>query len=261
MRELDAINQHLNIYIDAQTGYVPISDAMVKKYSDYLHDQVFPGPNPANIRELAMDGHEKVMMRCAAARLRAGRPRKDGVQIKFNNGWFMIVSAKDSRVVGLVPQVEPENNRTKLSLLSRIMPLYPKVDCLIHDRNCSFMGMAKQVPSLRQIAYYSTDEWHGCKHAKGCPCAPKDHLRLRRRLKGVNTSVSEQTFAWFRNYARVLNTASPNHHHFLVLLFCRLHNDMVVAGEARHLNPHAAQMRRRAGGSYPCTRKRPASQL
>ena len=142
-----------------------------------------------------MDGHEKVMMRCSVAPPRVGRPRKNGHRLKYTNGWFMVTDPRTSRILGLAAQVEPENNLLKMKILKRIMSHYENCNCLIHDRNCSFMGTAKTDAELRCIKYYATDQFHGNKHTSTCTCAPKNVKRIATRLRGINTSVSEQVFS------------------------------------------------------------------
>jgi len=262
MQELQDVNQHLFIQMGdaSKHGNVLLETSMVDKYSDYLHDVIFPGESPSSVKEVAMDGHEKVKMRCTGATRRVGRPRKNERQMNYTNGWFMVVNPADSKILGVLPQRQPENNALKLQILKRIMPHYPNCNLLIHDRNCSFFKAAQEHKDLSMFKYYSIDVWHGNKHMRGCPCCPTQKQRLKRRLQGVNSSVSEQVFSWFRNYSRILNEMAPNTHYFLVLYFCRIHNDQVSKGRTGHLNPHVRDTRPRSE-SYACTRKRPAADL
>ena len=171
----------------------------------------------------------------------------------------MAVDPKDSRVLGVLQQRCPENNQLKLELMTRIAPNFPMCDCLIHDRNCSFENAAKAEEELKGIKYFPIDRFHGMKHCPTCKNSPQNVPRLERRLKGVNTSVSEQVFSWFRNYARILNEMKPKIHEFLVLYFCKLHNAVVKADGTKHLNPYSACNKKKNSTSYPCTLKRPAS--
>ena len=118
---------------------------------------------------------------------------------------------------------------------------------------------ASREPELRSIKYYCIDEWRGKKHNRSCKCSSKSSVSIQRRLKGVNTSISEQVFAWFRNYARILNHMSSNHHHFLVLLFCRRHNMLVDRMHVDHLCPFGLHKKAKISKQYSCTRKRPAA--
>lgn len=260
MKELAALDLVLDLKLSGEDEMsVTLTHSMVEKYSAYLHDVIFPGSTPSDVREIAMDGHEKVLMRCEHAPKRGGRPRSVGQPLKFTNGWFMLVNPKDSRILGVTPQLNPENNATKLAILRRTIGHYPRVNCLIHDRICSFVGEAGKHKELSGVKYFCVDMWHGAKHSDACKCNPHVHLRLKRRLRGVNSSVSEQVFSWFRNYARILNDMRPVVHKFLVLVFCKLHNELIAKGDKDHLNLHRASAP--AGGSYACARKRPASSM
>ena len=103
----------------------------------------------------------------------------------------MVVDPKNSRVLGVTPQLEPENNAVKKSILTRICGHYRNCDCLIHDRNCSFEAKARQVEALSGLKYYPIDRFHGAKHSATCKNSPSNKSCLRMRLKGVNTSVPE----------------------------------------------------------------------
>jgi len=60
---------------------------------------------------------------------------------------------------------------------------------------------------------------------------------LRKRIKGLNTSVAEQVFSWFRGYAKSFNSMGSLHHKFLVLQHIRRHNAMIDSGDNKHLCP------------------------
>ena len=59
------------------------------------------------------------------------------------------------------------------------------------------------------------------------------------RITDVNTDCSEQVFSWFRKYDITLNEMKFNHHYFLVLLHCRMHNEALKIGEANYLNKYS----------------------
>ena len=61
------------------------------------------------------------------------------------------------------------------------------------------------------------------------------------RIKNLNTSIAEQTFSWFRGYARSLNELRPTRHQFLVLLYSKIHNALIAEGETSHLGPYSHQ--------------------
>ena len=80
---------------------------------------------------------------------------------------------------------------------------------------------------------------------------------MGRRIKKLNTSVCEQTFSWFRGYAKMLNEMQPLRHRFLVLYFCKLHNENVDAGTAaEYLNEYTPfKPAKKSKRSYPCVKK------
>jgi hypothetical protein len=93
-------------------------------------------------------------------------------------------------------------------------------------------------------------------HNKACKNSPLNVPRLKRRLKGVNTAVAEQVFSWFRGYARVFNEMRALRHKFLVLYYCRLHNQLVDVKNTSHLNAYSANKSRiKKTGTYACSKK------
>ena len=270
MKEFEEIGSHTNVYIDTtQRGYkderhIHITDEDLQKYDEYLHKKVFPGKGRQSVKEIAMDGNQKVMFRCSTVVARAGKPKKDGSSKKFVSGWFMAVSPRDSRVLAAEAMIHPENNEIKLATLLKVIHRYPKCDCLIHDRNCSFEGAAKKVKELKQLKYFPIDKWHGTKHCKECKNHPDHVRRLKMRLRGVNTSVSEQVFSWFKMYARIFNEMTPSTHRFFVLYFCRLHNACVQDGDAEYLNAFSSKNKvvKKRPSSYACApKKKPACKV
>ena len=73
-----------------------------------------------------------------------------------------------------------------------------------------------------------------------------------RKVSGVNTQISEQTFAWFRHYAFTFNSMRPLRHEFLVHLYCRLHNEQIDSGDRGHLTP-ICRIRKQKSVPYPCS--------
>ena len=141
-----------------------------------------------------------------------------------------MVCQEDGHVVALAQQNVPENNQVVISAFAKALSVCPDVNCLVYDRACKFFQEAKEKDEFRQVKYFAVDKFHALRHRNDCPCNPLKVLRLKRRLRESNTSVCEQTFAWFRNYARTLNEMRPCRHAFLVLLFVRMHNEMVKTG-------------------------------
>jgi hypothetical protein len=227
--------------------------------------EVFPPRVKKSVKELCGDGHEKVLTRCSNERApmkRSGRPRPQERVKAFSNGWFMLVWPSNGRVLSVVRQDEPEGNAIATEALEKVLPLYKDVDCFIYDRCCKYMPSAIENDNLKQIKYYTTDKFHGFKHVSSCKCRPQSVRRLNNRLKHVNTSVCEQTFSWFRNYAKVLNQMRSLQHQFLVLYFIKRHNHLVSCGDTMHLCKFADK--EKVVKPYACTKvvcKRPASTL
>ena len=219
-----------------------LTEASVVAYDEYMHSTVYPPRDADQVKELCGDGHEKVIVKvCAGSPVPMKRKKKDRApkkHVPYGNGWFMVSCPRDGRIVGVTQMFEPENNLVTAQTLEKAIPHLKNCDCFILDRNCKAKIALESRPLLKQIRYYPIDEFHAQKHTDGCPCSPLHIRRLKRRIKGVNTSVAEQVFSWFRGYARVLNEMRSLRHRFLVLYLCRRHNDLVDAGETSHLNQY-----------------------
>jgi hypothetical protein len=209
-----------NIQIGAE-----VDKEALAEYDVHMHRNVFPPADRQNVREMSGDGHEKVTVRACGAdefvlRRRVGRPRANRAEKKrFTNGWFMISCPRDGRVISVVQQIQPENNLVKIEALRKIQGLYPACDCFIHDRNCQLHAAMERSGVAKQIKFTPIDKWHGAKsHSRSCKHHPLYVARLKKRCVGINTSVSEQVFSWFRHYARVFNNMRTERHIFLVLL-------------------------------------------
>ena len=248
-----------------------VCETTLAKYSDHLHSHVFPPQCRDQVKELVGDGHEKVHTKkdCGVeqAMPMKGR-RKKGTRSKgrrdrrkksavFDHGWFMLVDPKSKRILSVEKQIRSESNAVVLSSLRNVIHLYENCNAFVMDRNCKFKATGIADPKLKNIKYYIIDKWHAKKHCKKCKCSPENHQSLRRRLRGVNTSICEQTFSWFRGYARVFNELRPKRHSFLVLYFAALHNSMVDAGDVGHMNRYNAEgkgLTRKAIKGYHCSR-------
>ena len=241
---------------------VEITPRMLAAYDVWLHKDVCPPANVMSVTALAGDGHEKVLTKvCAGDKVPKKSPPAIGGDPKlFANGWFMVSNPADGRIVSVEQQVEPENNEVTARALGKVLVSYPKVDCFLLDRNCKFAPRFKDLSKFKQIKTWAIDKFHRRKHNGKCPCNLYAHPKIMRRLKGVNTSVSEQVWSWFRNYSNTLNTMSSTRHKFLVLQYVRRRNAMMESGDTSHPNRHAAARkgmgRRRPPTPYPCTDKR-----
>ena len=200
-------------------------------------------------------------MKCLGKKVstsRSGRPRKDGVKKEeHNHGWFMVIDPCTSRILAIESLDKPENNEIVTRSVTKVLPLYPKVDLLILDRSCHYKSSAINNPELSQIKYYSLDKFHAYRHKSTCPCNPLAKKSLKKRLGSINTSVAEQTFSWFRGYANFLNDMRSLRHRFAVLLFCTWHNDLMTAGKTEHLNQFKwKKQSRKISKPYSCNLKR-----
>ncbi|CAJ1352020.1 unnamed protein product [Effrenium voratum] len=207
-----------------------LSEISLAAYDKHLRSKVFPPRNKASVTELVGDGHAKVHVKCSEVAPHQGKPRKNGRGKPYGHGWFMIVDS-----------------------LLKILPMYKKVNCFVLDRNCAFMPQALEVKEFKQVKYWTIDCFHATGHKKTCKCNPLHVPRLAKRLKHVNTSAAEQVFAWFRNYARVLNESSPLRHAFKVLYYCKMHNQAIRNKKATYINQHGQQKRKRVAKPYQCS--------
>jgi hypothetical protein len=154
--------------------------------------------------------------------------------------------------------MKPAGNEVAAEALCKILPTYKKVDLFILDRVCAFMPGAKQMKGLQQLKYYSVDRFQALQHRKTCPCHPSKR-RLQNRFGHFNTSVAEQTFSWFRSYSTVLNEMRAVRHRFAVLLFCKMHNEMMATNNQDHLNKYSTEnkMKRKINSKpYSCIKKK-----
>ena len=257
LKEFKAIGEHDKIEIGNE-----VTDAPLKRYDNYLHDSIYPPTDRSSVKEIVADGHQKVSVgcqgktRCRKRNKKLKNKVKKGNGCKRGKGWFMIVDPKSQRIVSVREQTQPENNAIVEASLERVLPLYKECDAFIMDRVCKFAPQASKKTSLKQIKYYIVDKFHAKGHVKKCKFNPLLVSRLKRRCRGVNTSICEQTFSWFRGYARIFNELRPVRHRFIVRYFAKRHNDMVEANDFEHLNKHKADCRRkRKSHSYPCVKK------
>ena len=254
-----------------------ISDSNLQLYDSFVHTPVFPPSDTSGVTTLVADGHHKIRGKteCTPDRKRTGRPRKKTTRkggkhkkttnrkdrkttnpdVVHNNGWMMICEPSSGRVVAAASMDKPENNAVLQMLLLMILWLYPNMNCLVYDRACAFMPSAMNIDGLMQIVYYIVDLFHALRHKASCKCNPRKIARLKRRIKGVNTQICEQTFSWFRTYARSFNELRLNRHKFIVLYFCTKHNAHIDTGAADYLPSKATGSFKAKSRSYSCTKQ------
>lgn len=183
-----------------------LTAADVKHYDEVCHNDKFPPSNSHMTKELILDGHEKVQLRLEKdepSPKHAGRPKKNAdpkTAKRYNNGWFMAVTSS-GRIVGVEQMLHPEDNAITTKTVEKVLSTgkYKKVNFLVLDRMCKWAP--KELTKFPQIKLASCDKWHGFRH--GCKCQYNPYIvkPLMQRLKGVNSSIAESTFAWFRKYA------------------------------------------------------------
>ena len=225
------------------------ADAM-RTYSDYLLKKVSPDRYLVSVTAVVAEGNAKVMAECSKNETppkRSGAPRKDNDgrnkgRKPYWDGWFFFLCPKSGRALHAAPMYRPENNAFGLDELEKVLATYPFVDCFIYDRAFKVSkDVAARKKKLAKIRTYTTDKFHGPRHKTNCAANPFVHSRLMRRIRNLNTSIAEQTFSWFRWYARSLNELKPLRHQFIVLLYAKMHSELISKGDTTHLNPYSHQ--------------------
>ena len=142
----------------------------------YCHSSIFPPHDRRKVTTMVIDGNQKMKMQCAEApSKRAGRPRKSEKTVgHYTNGWMLGCDPKSGRILSLQPMHEPENNAVAHETLTHVLWLYPKLDCLVYDRACSFKAFGTASGDLDQVKFYIIDGFHAHGHSRTCPCNPRN---------------------------------------------------------------------------------------
>ena len=222
----------------------PLDDDFVDKYSQWWHSHHLSNFERRSIKEIVMDGHEKISTKCSTTPpSHAGRPRKDAHAKQRYNGWFMSMDPKSGLILAVREMMNPEDQKVMLEVLQQSLAVAPTADCIVYDRICRCMKTIKKHQETKQVKYWCVDRFHAKGHSDKCEHSPLNVKRLDNRLKGVNTSIAEQTFAWFRGYAATLNTKARDAHIFTVLRYVERHNNLVRSKYTLHLNKFSAHRR------------------
>ena len=222
----------------------PLADDLVHEYSAWWHSHHLSAAERNRITEIVMDGHEKVSTKCSTTPpARVGRPRKDGRIKQRHNGWFMSMDPGSGLVIAVSEMTDPENNEVMFQVLQKTLLHAPNADCVIYDRICRCMAFVRKHKELKRVKSWCVDRFHARGHSSTCECSPLNVKRLDTRLKGVNTSIAEQTFAWFRGYAATFNSKSRDAHIFTVLRYVDRHNNLIRNKYVLHLNKFSANRR------------------
>ena len=162
----------------------PLAESNLRDFHQWWQHVETPQLIQKQVKEFAMDGHEKITTRCnEAPPARAGRPRKDG-EVKLTNngwGWFMLTDPSSGYILGIKEMKQPENAEIASSLMEDLLPLYPKEpvplwSCLFCVKE-SFQAlqdeedpaMRRQVPcqgTLRRLQMLTTESCSSCE--KSC---------------------------------------------------------------------------------------------
>jgi hypothetical protein len=251
LSQFEIIGMHMDIVVGQE-----VSDLAVDAYSKFLHKEVFPMPERGSVSVVVGDGHCKVMAKCEGHLPHAGRPRTlQAVKSRnYTNGWFFVLEP-GGRILVVQQQVNPENNEDVERAYVRALETHPNVDCIVYDRNCSFAPSRCSNPCFVKVKHWPVDKFHGARHTSKCKYSTQNVPKYARRLKGINTSIAEQTFSWFRNYARTMNEMRPARQKFLILYYVKMHNELVAAGTKEHLGGGSLVPRRHKTGHYACAPK------
>ena len=241
-----------------------VTNCVTRLYDAHLHEKVFPPRDKSSVKEIIADGHEKVLVKLCGSRTpsaRSGRPRKTARgPTPYGHGWFLVENPKDGRILAASEMHVPENNEIAINTMKKALAPLDSVDTAIMDKMCKVMPAAQKDEAFADIKYWAVDLFHAHKHNKACKCNPHVHLRLKRRLARVNTSRAEQVFSWLRGFAKTFNEFRPERHYFLMLYYCKRHNQMISEGETSHLNKYSYKnAKKRQAKPYHCNKKTKAS--
>ena len=136
----------------------------------------------------------------------------------------------------------PENNALAIGGIREMIRKYPYLNCLVYDRACKIQrGVSRIRNEIGKIRTFATDKFHGARQSTKCPCNPFARKKLTRRIEGVNTVAADQSFSWFRNYARAFSELGGNRNHFLVYRYAAIHNELSDRKSTAHLNQYIHQ--------------------
>ncbi|CAJ1399562.1 unnamed protein product [Effrenium voratum] len=147
VRDFGCLGLHKEIIIDDE-----VSDQHFDLYEAFCHSSVFPPTKRNQVKALVMDGNQKLKMQCSEAPMkRGGRPRRSKDTVgTYTNGWMLACDPGSGRILSLQSMHEPENNEVAGQCVEKVVWLYPKMDCIIYDRPCSFKSFGETMPALEQ---------------------------------------------------------------------------------------------------------------
>ena len=77
--------------------------------------------------------------------------------------------------------------------------------------------------------------------------------KLRACIAKENTSICEQVFAWFRNFAAIMNDMKANRHKFFLLNMAKRHNEAIAKNKTGYLRPTSSAKTRKKSNPYKCS--------
>ena len=79
-------------------------------------------------------------------------------------------------VVGVVPQIQPEDHAVVTKTLTKAMVKCSEIDCFIYDRNCFYSETGKLNPDFKKIKWWPLTKLHAHKHNQNCPMSHLNSL-------------------------------------------------------------------------------------
>ena len=119
---------------------------------------------------------------------------------------------KSGRILSLQPMHEPENNPVAHETLNHALWLFPKLDCLVYGRACSFKAFRTASGDLDQIKFYIIDGFHAHGHSRTCPCNPPNSSFARIILMcqlSLFFSRIKHVLRWTFTFMRKASSAGP----------------------------------------------------
>ncbi len=163
-----------------------------------------------------------------------------------SHGYFLSCDS-DGLILDVRVMAEAEDSsKTALSSLADVRKNNSQIKTVVYDRACK-VKWPKGVTGV-------VDLFHAREHTPACKANPYVKKDLWTLVSGVNTSIAEQTFATFRQHARVTNTLSNERNRLWVLWLCLVHNKKIRDGDTDHLIPTSIRFQG-SGSSIPyyCT--------
>ncbi|CAE7371257.1 unnamed protein product, partial [Symbiodinium necroappetens] len=137
----------------------PLDDDFVDKYSQWWHSHHLSNFERRSIKEIVMDGHEKISTKCSTTPpSHAGRPRKDAHAKQRYNGWFMSMDPKSGLILAVREMMNPEDQKVMLEVLQQSLAVAPTADCIVYDRICRCMKTIKKHQETKQDTHLALSD-------------------------------------------------------------------------------------------------------